>query len=86
MERDEVLIALTRLQATHDALLSRFDEYKTYQKEMYNDTKERMNIMEADLVDLKTKINYAAGLMAIASIPLLLFIDWFKVKILGIGA
>lgn len=86
MERDEVLIALTRVQVTQDAILARFDEYKAYQKEMHTDNKERVNIMEADLSDLKTKINYAAGLMALASIPFLIFIDWFKVKILGIGA
>ncbi len=85
MERDEILIALTRLQATHDALLTRFDEYKSCQKEMHVDNKERMNLIEADLADLKTKINYAAGLMALASIPFLIFIDWFKAKILGIG-
>jgi len=86
MEKDDVLIAIARLQVTQEALLARFDEYKTHQKEMHIDNKARMDIIEADLTDLKNKVNYAAGFMALAAIPFLVFIDWFKAKILGIGA
>lgn len=84
MERDEVLIALTRLQASQDALLSRFDEYKSNQKEMHTDNRSRMDKLEEDISDLKNKVNYAAGFMALAAVPFLVFIDWFKFKVLGL--
>lgn len=85
MERDDVLIALARLQATQEQLLIRFDEYKVDRKEMHVDNNTRMDAIEADISVLKEKINWAAGAMALAAIPFFIVIDWVKAKIFGVN-
>ena len=85
MERDDILIALTRLQATQEAILDRFDEHKQEQKDMHVINTARMDAIENDISSLKEKVNYAAGFVAFAALLLGFCLEWIKGK-LGISS
>lgn len=85
MERDEILMALARLQVMQEELLRGFREHKDMQKEMHEKNTERMDVIEADIATMKSNINWAAGFVAAVAIPagivLTWLMDWAKQRL-----
>lgn len=84
MERDEILMALARLQSIQEELLRGFKEHKDLQQEMHRNNTLRMDALESDVSAIKQNINYAIAVVTTGGAIFLFFSDWIKTK-LGFG-
>lgn len=76
MERDEILVALIKLQTMQENMLASFNEYKSQNKEANDVVTDR-------ITDIETKINYAAGAVAVSLAVIWAAFDYIREKFTG---